>query len=116
MNVFSIQPDFDRFNLLVAAGAPSTLDQMTDTPIGVKINSHWKGIQLCDRTPADEDYRGPLPMGDFSGLVLSRIGATMPVLKKLGHQFEESGEFLPVHYRAAPIRFTGTTAPRSLMR
>jgi hypothetical protein len=99
VNVFSIQSNSDNFNLLVAAGAPKTLRQMTQTQLGIELGSQWEGLAVCDLTSEDESYRGPLPAGDFSGIALCGIGATMPTFKKLGQEFEATGEFLPVQYQ-----------------
>jgi hypothetical protein len=101
MNVFSIQSDSDNFNLLVTVRGSKALDQMTSTEHGVKLGSQWMGLDLRDVPTDDESYRGPLPKGDFSGIALCGIGANMPILKKLGHQFEESGEFLPMQYQGS---------------
>jgi hypothetical protein len=101
MNVFSIQSDSDNFNLLVTVRGPKALDQMTGTEQGAKLGSQWIGLELRDVPTDDESYRGPLPKGNFSGIALCGIGATMPIFKKLGPEFEATGEFLPVQYQGS---------------
>jgi hypothetical protein len=101
MNVFSIDADSETFALLVAEKGQNVLELMPPTAIGVQLGLGWLGISVRKRSSEAEDYPGPLPMGDFSGIALCGVGATMPTLKKLGQEFEATGEFLPVQYQGS---------------